>query len=77
MKDEVVGIRDVEIGSLRDIRNIKIDSTLPKEKRIKEFVSQIGNPYCYRDGDIVVKISFSDTDVTLEDRLSSYYENLG
>lgn len=76
MRGVDVGIRDIEKESLKDIRDIKIDDTMPKEQRIKDFVSQIGNPYCYRDGDIVVKISFSDTEVTLEDRLASYYENL-
>ena len=33
---------------------------------------QIGNPYCYRHGKYVVKVSFTETDVTLEDILLSY-----
>ena len=65
-------IRTVDRESLVDIRNVKIDPGLSKQDRIKSFVSQIGNPYCYRDGDVVVGISYADTDVSLEDRLKSY-----
>ena len=45
---------------------------LPKRERILDFIRQIGNPYCYRHGKYVVKVSFTDTDVTLEDRMLSY-----
>lgn len=65
-------IRTVDRESLVDIRNVKIDLGLSKQDRIKSFVNQIGNPYCYRDGDVVVGISYADTDVSLEDRLKSY-----
>ena len=65
-------IRTVDRDSLVDIRNVKIDLGLSKQDRIKSFVNQIGNPYCYRDGDVVVGISYADTDVSLEDRLKSY-----
>ena len=65
-------IRTVDRDSLVDIRNVKIDPGLSKQDRIKSFVNQIGNPYCYRDGDVVVGISYADTDVSLEDRLKSY-----
>ena len=49
----------------------RLDATR-KMMRILDFMRQIGNPYCYRHGKYVVKISFTDTDVTLEDRLLSY-----
>ena len=53
-----------------------IDMTLPQQERIKSYVEQIGNPYCYLDGDIVVTIGYADTDVSLQDRLKSYISNL-
>ena len=65
-------IRIVDRANLVDISSVKIDSELPKTERIKSFISQIGNPYCYLDGDVVVGISYSDTDISLEDRLKSY-----
>ena len=57
-----VDVRTVNREALRDI----------KGERILDFIRQIGNPYCYRHGDYVVKISFTDTDVTLEERMLSY-----
>ncbi len=70
MKD--VDVRTVDINTLRDIRDVKVNTDLPKEERVLDFIRQIGNPYCYRHGKYVVKISFTDTDVTLEQRMLAY-----
>lgn len=67
-----VDIRTVDPIGLRDIREVKVNTDLPKRERILDFIRQIGNPYCYRHGKYVVKVSFTDTDVTLEDRMLSY-----
>lgn len=67
-----VDVRTVDREALRDIRDVEINADLPKGERILDFIRQIGNPYCYRHGDYIVKISFTDTDVTLEDRMLSY-----
>ena len=67
-----VDIRTVDPSTLRDIRDVKVNTDLPKQERILDFIRQIGNPYCYRHGKYVVKVSFAETDVTLEDRLLSY-----
>ena len=67
-----VDIRTVDPTGLRDIREVKVNTNLPKRERILDFIRQIGNPYCYRHGKYVVKVSFTDTDVTLEDRMLSY-----
>lgn len=62
----------VDRDSLRDIGNISIDASLPRPERIADYIQQIGNPYCYRHEKYVVKVSFADTGVTLEDRLAGY-----
>ena len=67
-----VDIRTVDPDTLRDIRDVKVNVDLPKKERILDFIQQIGNPYCYRHGKYVVKISFADTDVTLEERMLAY-----
>lgn len=67
-----VDIRTVDPAGLRDIRDVKVNTDLPKRERILDFIRQIGNPYCYRHGKYVVKVSFTDTDVTLEERMLSY-----
>lgn len=67
-----IDVRTVDINTLRDIRDVKVKTDLPKEERVLDFIRQIGNPYCYRHGKYVVKISFTDTDVTLEQRMLAY-----
>ncbi len=71
-----VDIRTVNREDLVDIRDVHIDRTLPKEERVRSFVEQIKNPYCFRCGKAVVKTSFLDTDVTLEDCVENYLRNL-
>jgi len=65
-------IRSVDRSALVDIRDVKVNTALPKRERILDFIRQIGNPYCYRYGKYVVKVSFADTDFSLEDRLEAY-----
>ena len=71
-----VDVRTVERESLADISKIHIDPRMPREQRLADFVRQIGNPYCYRCGTVVVKVSFAETDATLEDRLEHYLKTL-
>lgn len=71
-----VDIHTVDRESLVDIREVQVDGKLPQGQRFEDFLRQIRNPYCYRCGKIVVKVSFSDTDVTLEDRLEHYLATL-
>ena len=72
---------DVSRGSILvdgvDIRDVKVNTALPKRERILDFIRQIGNPYCYRHGKYVVRVSFADTDVSLEDRLEAYIRTKG
>lgn len=81
LESELAQMREVDIHtvdrkSLVDIREIQIDGKLPRKQRFEDFLRQIKNPYCYRCGKIVVKVGFSDTDATLEDRLEHYLATL-
>lgn len=67
-----VDVRTVNPETLCDIRDVTVRTDLPKRERMLDFIRQVGNPYCYRHGKYVVKISFADTDVTLEERMLSY-----
>jgi len=67
-----VDIRTVDRNTLVDINDVNIDKKLPREQRLENYVRQIGNPYCYKCGEAIVKISFSETTATLEDRIENY-----
>ena len=63
---------NIDRDALVDIRDVKVDTSLPKEERIRDFIHQIKNPYLFRHGKYVVKLTFSETDVTLEDLMADY-----
>lgn len=75
-KKDLVNIDAVDAKSLKDIRDVRINSDLSKEERIIEFLSQIGNPYCFRCNGCVVQVSFSETERTLEDCLQDYFSSI-
>lgn len=69
---EAFDVSSIDISRLKDIKDVRIDPKSPKEKRIRSYLAQIGNPYCYRDGDVVVSVGYADTEISLEDRLRAY-----
>jgi hypothetical protein len=71
-----VDIRTVDPATLVDIRDVKVNKELPNRERILDFIRQVKNPYCYKYGKMVVKVSFADTEATLEDRLENYLLSL-
>lgn len=71
-----IDIRTVDPDTLVDIRNVKIKHELPKEERILDYIRQIKNPYCFKHGKIIVKVSFSDTQDTFEQKFESYLRSV-
>ena len=63
-------IRSIDTKDLVDIDTVKIQKELPVEERLKDYLRQIKNPYCYLSHGVVVKISFAGTR-TLEECLES------
>lgn len=55
------------LDSLVDIRDVKIDRSLPMEERVKSYVQQVKNPYMFKVGNTVVRVSYADTSRTMND----------
>ena len=66
----------VDRSALKDIKDVVIDTTMPCKDRIKSYIEQIGDPYCYLDSGIVVEIGYTDTQVSLHERLVSYASSI-
>ena len=64
--------KNVDISSLTDIGSIEVDKRLSPDERLASYLDQIKNPYLFRCGNVIVKVSYADTDVTLEDRLEQF-----
>lgn len=73
---QAMDLSDVKVEDLVDIRTVNINSQLSQPNRLLDFLNQVKNPYCYRHGDFVVQIGFSNTEVTLTDRLNEYLKNV-
>lgn len=62
----------VSRDELVDIQDIVVDTTLPKEERIADFIRKIENPYLCKCGNIVVQSVFEHSDITLTELLAQY-----
>jgi len=71
-----IDVRDVDPNDLADIRDVTVNTALPRDERLLDYLEQIKNPYCFRCGKAVVKVSFADTEATLEDQLERYLLSL-
>ena len=65
--DEVNG-RD-----LVDIQDVVVESQLPKEERIADFIQKIKNPYLCKCGNLVVQSVFEESNITITERLKQYF----
>lgn len=59
------------LSELVDIRDVVIDKGLPLEERVRSYVEQIKDPYCFKVGDVVVRVSYADKDKSLTDSFTS------
>lgn len=75
-KTSAIDLACIDKEALVDIQAIQIDGSLPKEERILDFIRQIKNPYLFKCGDMIVQSIFSDTEVTLTDRLKQYLKTV-
>lgn len=66
MIDKTQAHKDL-LASLVDIRDVKIDRSLPIEERVKSYVEQVKNPYMFKVGNTVVRVSYANTNRTMND----------
>lgn len=81
MSDDFTKLKEIDVqkvdpDTLVDIGDIQIDNTLPRIERQREFVRQIKNPYCFKVGKVVVKVSYADNGKTFEELMENYLQTL-
>ena len=59
------------LSELVDIRDVVIDKSLPLGERVRSYVEQIKDPYCFKVGDVVVRVSYAGKDKSLTDSFTS------
>lgn len=65
-------IETLDEKELIDISAINIKKDLPHEDKILNFLDQIKNPYCFRCGNVSVRVCFSKTGKNLETVLRDF-----
>lgn len=61
-----VDIRTIDKSTLVDLNTVVIDESLPVSDRVASFVEQIRNPYCFRVGNIAVKVKYKENGPTFQ-----------
>lgn len=67
-------IRTVLPESLQDIKSVSVNTELPVEERMKEFIRQIKNPYFFRCGKLIVQVEYCETGKTIHDCIKEYID---
>ena len=73
---KTVDPKNVDRSALVQRSSVRLNPDAPREDRLRDFIRQIKDPYCYLYGKTVVKITFSNTDTTMEDCLEHYLRGL-
>ena len=71
-----VNLKTADRSKFVDRNSVRLNLNLSHQDRLRDYVRQIKNPYCYLDGKTVVKITFSETETTLEDCIAHYIRDL-
>ena len=52
-------IRTIEQSELQELQQDAVEHGLPRETRLQRLLEKVGNPYCYLDNGIIVKLNFA------------------
>ena len=66
----------MDLNDLVDIRDVKVDRSLPTEERIKSYVQQVKHPYDFRVGKFKVHISYAGESKTINDSFTDMIASL-
>ena len=69
-----VDITAVNKENLVDVSGLAFDNTVPKEQRAAQMLRKVKNPYCFRVGDMGVKLEFLDSAPPLEDCFTDFLQ---
>ena len=68
-----VDVMAVDPDTLVDLHDVHVNPELPYIERFLDYDRQIGNPYCYKCGKLVIKSVFLETGPTITDKLMDFF----
>ena len=63
----------VDKETLVDASGFVFDNSLPLEKRAARMLEQLKNPYCFRYGDMAIKLEFAEDGPSLQELLTGFF----
>ena len=75
-KYESMPLSEIDINDVDEITDIKINKRKSSNERILDFLNTVKNPYVFKLNGKLIKISFSDTNVTADDCLTNVLNKL-
>ncbi len=69
-----VDIRSVSKDALTDVSGLTLDTNVPHELRPAKVLLSTGNPYCFRVGELAVKLEFMDNAPPLQEVFCSFLQ---
>ena len=69
-----VDITTVNKEDLVDVSGLAFDNTVPREQRAAQVLCKVKNPYCFRVGDMGVKLEFLDNAPPLQDCFTDFLQ---
>jgi len=67
-----VDMATVNVENLADISTLKLDNSLPQDKRMAYVLDKLKNPLCFRYGNMGIKLEFNDNAPPMCDVLASF-----
>ncbi|MFV0414094.1 MAG: DUF6870 family protein [Oscillospiraceae bacterium] len=67
-----VNIEAVNKEDLVDVSGFTFDNTVPQEQRAARILATVKNPYCFRVGDMGVKLEFPEDAPALQDVFTDF-----
>ena len=65
-----VDVNAVDKETLADVSGIILDAGIPQSERMERVLKATKNPYCFRVGDMGVKLEFPDSAPSLQNCIS-------
>ena len=72
-KMQSVNLGAVDKETLVDASGFVFDNSLPMEKRAARMLEQLKNPYCFRYGDMAIKLEFAEDGLSLQELLTAFF----
>lgn len=65
-------LRTIDKEALVDMSGFNFDYQLPRNQRARHLLETVKNPYCFRVGEVCVKVDFTDNAPSLQECFSDF-----